>query len=240
VRVHRDADGRIQLRGGRLAAVAAVADRSVARHGRDVAVGGHLANDVVVSVGDEEVSPGVDRHALRVAQDGGGGRSAVAAELVGFVSEGPHRGCHARLERAAAAGEVDRAAHIVRCNAIRAEAERAQRDRSDAGAVGPGSERLAVDHAVDDELDRAGGRAETLDLRRHGRGEGRGLTEHGREGRRGYRRRRRDIYEHAPVEHARARREVGGIARVGRRDRVRAGVERSERDAGVAVVIIRG
>ena len=64
--VDGNAEGPVELCGGRWPIVAAVTLGSVAGDGDDVAGRlDHLANDVVVSVGDELVARGVDGDALR-------------------------------------------------------------------------------------------------------------------------------------------------------------------------------
>ena len=78
--VHARRHRAVQLGGGGRAAVAAVARGSVAGDGGDHAGSAiHLADAVVVSVGDEEVPGRVHRHALRGRQLGGGGLAAVPA-----------------------------------------------------------------------------------------------------------------------------------------------------------------
>src|SRR5205807_1136831 len=67
-------------------AVAAEAFGAVAGDGADGAGGRHLADAVVVPVGEEDVAAGVDRHPAEAAECGGGGGPAVAAEAGGAVA----------------------------------------------------------------------------------------------------------------------------------------------------------
>ena len=79
--------GCVQLGVGRGSVVAAVTGGTVAGDGDDVAGRlDHLADHVVVRVGDEQVARGVDGDADGVAQLGGGGGSVVAAVTLGAVA----------------------------------------------------------------------------------------------------------------------------------------------------------
>ena len=85
--VDGDADGAIQLGGGRGPVVAAVTGGAVAGDGDDVAGRlDHLADHVVATVGDEQVARGVDGEAAGAVQLGGGRGSVVAAVTGGAVA----------------------------------------------------------------------------------------------------------------------------------------------------------
>src|SRR5208282_4767428 len=85
--VHRHAIGVVEFGGGGGAVVAAVARGAVARDGGDHPCAGvHLADAVVLGVGDEDVAAGVHRHAIGVVEFGGGGGAVVAAVACGAVA----------------------------------------------------------------------------------------------------------------------------------------------------------
>ena len=85
--VDGDAVGVVQLGGGRGPVVAAVTGGAVAGDGDDVAGRlDHLADHVVVRVGDEQVARGVDGDAGGVVQLGGGRGPVVAAVTGGAVA----------------------------------------------------------------------------------------------------------------------------------------------------------
>src|SRR5208282_882083 len=108
--VDGDVAGVIQFGGGRGAVVAAVTGFAVACDGDDVAGRlDHLADHVIVKVGDEQVARGVDGHATGIVQLGGGGGSLVARVTGCAVAGGGHdRARDARGEvRGAAVGGRD-------------------------------------------------------------------------------------------------------------------------------------
>src|SRR5207253_2708541 len=74
------ADGFVELRGGRGAAVACETHRTCAGVGRDGAVGGDLADAVVAAVCDVEVAGGIEGHANGCVELRGGRGAAGARE----------------------------------------------------------------------------------------------------------------------------------------------------------------
>ena len=87
--VHCHVPWPVELGGNRLAAVAAIARTaiSIARHGGDHTGGMvDLADTVVAAVGDEDVPGGVQGHASRLVNLGGGRQAAVAAITCGSIA----------------------------------------------------------------------------------------------------------------------------------------------------------
>ena len=78
--VHRHALGSVQPCVARRSAIAQIAARAGARHGRNRAVRRHLAHHFIAGVRDVQVAGGVHRHAERAVDLCAGGRAAVARE----------------------------------------------------------------------------------------------------------------------------------------------------------------
>lgn len=85
-RVHHYILWEVELSGGGRPAISAEAGRSVASHGGDDPVGTDPPDSMAMRVDDEEIAGRVHRHAARVGELCGSGRSAVSAEASGSVA----------------------------------------------------------------------------------------------------------------------------------------------------------
>ena len=77
-RVHRHALGPVQPCAARRSAIAQIAGRARARHGRNRAVRGHLAHHIIAGVRDVQAAGGIHRDAERAVDLRADGRAAVA------------------------------------------------------------------------------------------------------------------------------------------------------------------
>ena len=91
--------------GGRRGAVAGIPGGSISGDRADHARRRDLADDVVIGVGDVDISRGIDSDAIRDRKLGGGRRGAVTGVAVGSVS-GDGLDDAGRLKREGASDEV--------------------------------------------------------------------------------------------------------------------------------------